>query len=172
MILEIFSYLLRFLAILLIQLLVVDNIELSSFINPYIYVSFILMLPITLAPWLVVVLSFLTGGVMDSFASTPGLHMAATTFMGFMRFHYLRATTTKEDMESRITPSLSRKGIVWFVVYCFVLTFIHHLLLFFLEIYGFREFFSTLMRVVLSSMVTVMLIVIGQLLFYRNKLNG
>lgn len=172
MILEILSYLLRFIAIMLLQLLVINNIELSGYINPYIYISFILLLPITIKPWQLVLLSFLCGGVMDAFSSTPGLHIAATNFMGFIRIHYLKATTTKEDMEGRIVPSLSQKGVVWFVFYCFVMTFIHHLILFFLEIYGFQEFFSTITRVFLSSILTVLLIVIGQLLFYRSKIKN
>jgi rod shape-determining protein MreD len=166
-ILEILSYLLRFIAILLLQLLVVNNIELSGYINPYIYVAFILMLPVSVKPWQVVVISFLTGAAVDAFSSTPGLHIAACNFMGYMRVHYLRATTTKEDMASRIVPSISQKGIVWFSVYGFVMIFLHHLLLFFLEIYGFQEFFATLTRVVLSTFVTLLLIIVGQLLFYR-----
>ncbi len=169
MILEIFSYLLRFIAIILLQILVVNNIELSSYMNPYIYVAFILTLPVTMKPWQIVFLSFILGAAMDAFSSTPGLHIAATNFMGYMRIHYLRATTTKEDIEGRMVPSISQKGIVWFSVYGFVMVFMHHLVLFFLEIYGFHEFFRTLSRVFVSTLVTLLLIVVGQLLFFRSK---
>lgn len=130
------------------------------------------MLPVTVKPWQIVVISFLVGLTMDAFSSTPGLHIAATNFMGFMRIHYLKATTTKEDIEGRISPSLSQKGIVWFVFYCTVMTFVHHTILFFLEIYGFQEFFATLFRIFMSSLVTVSLIIIGQLIFYKSKLRN
>ncbi|AMS27693.1 hypothetical protein AEM51_12365 [Bacteroidetes bacterium UKL13-3] len=160
---------LRFIAIILLQILVVNNIELSSYINPYIYVAFILTLPVTMKPWQIVFLSFILGAAMDAFSSTPGLHIAATNFMGYMRIHYLRATTTKEDIEGRMVPSISQKGIVWFSVYGFVMVFMHHLVLFFLEIYGFHEFFRTLSRVFVSTLVTLLLIVVGQLLFFRSK---
>lgn len=170
MILELLSYLLRFVAIMIVQLLVVNNIELSSYINPYIYISFILLLPVTLKPWQSLGLAFLCGAVMDSFSSTPGLHIAATVFMAYMRVHYLRFATTKEDQEGRIVPSMAKKGIVWFTFYTFVMTLMHHTLLFFLEIYGLQEFFSTLFRIVLSSFVTVLMIVAGQLLFYKSNL--
>lgn len=169
MILNILTYLARFVGLVLLQILVINNIELNSYINPYVYVSFILLLPINTKAWHVVVISFLTGAVIDAFSSTPGLHIAACNFMGFMRIHYLRATTTKEDMEGKVFPSVSQKGIVWFAVYGFVMIFLHHLLLFFLEIYGFNEFFSTLSRVFLSTLVTLLLIIVGQLLFFRTK---
>jgi rod shape-determining protein MreD len=172
-ILNILSYFLRFAGLLLLQLLVINNIELSSYINPYIYVAFILLLPVNTKPWHVVIISFLVGATVDAFSSTPGLHIAATNFMGFVRIHYLRATTTKEDQEGRVIPSLSQKGIVWFCVYGFVMILLHHIPLFFLEIYGFHEFFDTFSRVVLSTLVTLLLIIVGQLLFFRTqKSNG
>ncbi len=173
MILDLLSYIAKFAGIILLQLLLINNIELSSYINPYVYVVFILLLPVSTKPWQVVVISFLTGAVIDAFSSTPGLHIAACNAMGYMRIHYLKATTTKEDMEGRIVPSLSQKGIVWFTVYGFVMIFLHHTLLFFLEIYGFQEFFATLSRAILSTLVTLLLIIVGQLLFFRTqKSNG
>ena len=145
----------------------VNNIELSSYVNPYVYVAFILLLPISMKPWLVVVISFLTGGVMDAFSSTPGLHILATNLMGYLRYFYLRAATTKEDMEGIQVPSVSQKGIVWFAFYGFVMILIHHTFLFFFEIYGFSEFFATTFRVIMSTLVSLLLIMTGQLLFYN-----
>lgn len=161
------TYLGRFILILLLQLLVVNNIALSTYVNPYIYILFILTLPVTTKPWIVVVLSFFTGMAMDTFSSTPGLHMAATGFMGYLRNLYLQFACSKEDFESRIQPSLSKKGVAWFVVYTLVMTLLHHLVLFYLEIYSFSEFFRTFFRVLASSGFTVLLILLGQLLFYR-----
>jgi rod shape-determining protein MreD len=170
-ILDLFTYLLKFIGIILLQILVVDNIELSSYINPYIYITFILTLPVTIRPWHLLILAFLCGAVIDSFSSTPGLHIAATVLLAYVRIHYLRFATTKEDLEGRIRPSMSKKGVVWFIFYCFSMTLVHHTFLFFLEIYGFSEFLSTMLRVVLSTLVTVLMIVIGQLLFYNTKSN-
>lgn len=158
----------RFILVVLIQLLVVNKIELSTYVNPYIYILFILSLPVSMKPWMVVLLSFFTGLVMDTFSSTPGLHMAATGFMGYLRNFYLQFACSKEDFEGRIEPSISKKGIVWFVFYVSILALIHHVFLFYLEVYSFREFFRTLFRVVSSSLFTVIIISIGQLLFYRS----
>lgn len=165
--LEWLAYIARFILLLLLQLLVVNNIELSSYVNPYIYPAFILLLPINMKPWQVVVISFLTGVTMDSFSSTPGLHTAAINLMGYLRFYYLQAATTKEDQDGRVIPSVSHKGIVWFSFYAFFLILIHHFVLFFLEIYGLSEFLATVWRILLSTLVSVMLIVMGQLLFYN-----
>lgn len=175
MIIDILTYLLRFIFLILLQLLVINNIELSTYINPYIYPLLILTLPVSMKPWQVVLLSFFTGMVMDTFSSTPGLHMAATTFMGYIRIFYLKFAANKEDFEGRLAPTLSRKGAVWFMVYTFILIFVHHLLLFYFEVYGFSEFFRTFLRVMGSSLFSVLLIGLGQILFYKvaqGKRNG
>jgi rod shape-determining protein MreD len=168
-IIEFINYIVRFLLIILIQLLVVDNIELSTYVNPYMYILFILTLPVSTKPWVVVVLSFITGLVMDTFSSTPGLHMAATIFIGYIRNFYLMFACSKEDFDNGIEPTVSKKGIVWFLVYAIIMTLMHHLFLFYLEIYSFRDFFRTLFRVLSSSLFSVLIISIGQLLFYRKS---
>jgi rod shape-determining protein MreD len=167
-VIELITYIVRFLLIILIQLLVVNNIELSTYVNPYMYILFILTLPISMKPWVVVLISFFTGMVMDTFSSTPGLHMAATGFMGYIRGFYLQFSCSKEDFAGRIEPSISKKGIVWFIVYMTILTLLHHVFLFYLEIYSFKEFFRTLWRILSSTFFTVLIITLGQLLFYRN----
>lgn len=169
MIIDIFKYIGRFVFIILIQILVINNIELDTYINPYIYIIFILTLPVTMKPWLVVSLAFFTGMVMDTFSSTPGLHMAAAGFIGYLRKFYLEFACSKEDFEKQITPSISKKGFAWFSLYTLLLTLLHHTVLFYLEIYSLSEFFRTFFRILASTSFSVLIIVVSQLLFYRKK---
>jgi len=168
-IIELLTYIVRFVLLIMLQLLVVNNLELTTYINPFIYIIFILSLPVNMKPWIVLTISFFTGMVMDSFYSTPGLHMGATIFMGYLRGFYLRIAANKEDFESRISPSVADKGIVWFLVYALSLTIAHHLFLFFFEVYSFFEFFRTLLRISSSALFSVLLIVIGELLFFSKS---
>lgn len=168
MIIELITYLLRFFGILFLQILIVNNIELNTYINPFIYVIFILALPVNVKPWIVLVISFITGVAMDSFSSTPGLHMAATVFMGYLRGFYLKIAASKEDLEGNIIPSISQKGPVWFLLYTFILVLAHHFFLFFLEVYSFKEFFRTIARIFFSTIFSVALIMLGELLFYKS----
>jgi len=168
-IIDFFKYIAKLIFIILIQLLVINNIELNTYINPYIYIIFILTLPVTMKPWLVVILSFFVGLLMDTFSSTPGLHMAASGFVGYFRSFYLSFACSKEDFEKQIAPSLAKKGFAWFTFYTLLLTLLHHTVLFYLEIYSLSEFFRTFFRILSSTLFSVLIIVISQLLFYRNK---
>jgi ABC-type phosphate transport system permease subunit len=53
------------------------------------------------------------------------------------------------------------------VLYAFIMIFVHHTLLFYLEMYSLRDFFTTLLRVFVSSLVSLLLIIIGLMLFYN-----
>jgi len=169
LIIDFFKYTTQLALILLVQLIIVSNIEIHPYINPFIYIVFILALPFKLKPWIVVVISFLTGALVDTFTTTPGLHMAATTLMGYVRGFYLKFAAGKEDFQGKANPGIASKGFIWFFIYSLFLVFVHHTALFFLEIYGFSEFFSTMLRIFASTLMSVALILLGQMVFYRNK---
>jgi len=62
-------------------------------------------------------------------------------------------------------------GFSWFLTYTTVLVLVHHLILFYLEVFRFNEFFTTLKRSLLSAVFTIIIIIIIQYLFYTPKKN-
>jgi rod shape-determining protein MreD len=85
MINSIFRYGLIFVLLILLQVLLFNNIQFSGYINPYIYVMFILLLPVEIPAWLMLLLSFATGVIIDYFSGSPGVHSSATVLAGFVR---------------------------------------------------------------------------------------
>ncbi|MFZ4401744.1 MAG: rod shape-determining protein MreD [Bacteroidales bacterium] len=164
-----FRNILRFLLLILLQVLVFDNMEIRGYINPYIYVLFILLIPFETPPWLLLISAFLLGFGVDLFSDTMGMHTAASVFMAFCRPGILRFVFSSKDYEIGITPGISDLGIEWFLKYSLILVFLHHLVFFYLEVFTFHEFFYTFARVILSTLTTVLFIVIGQYLFYIKK---
>ena len=79
----------RLLVVVLLQVFIINNIEISSMINPYFYVIFILLLPFETPGWILLMSAFSLGLVVDLFMNTPGLHAASCVFMAFLR-PYLR----------------------------------------------------------------------------------
>lgn len=80
----------RFIVLVLIQVLILNNIEFSGYINPFLYVLFILLLPFETPAWLLLVSGFALGLTVDLFMNTPGLHAAATVLTAFVRPFVLR----------------------------------------------------------------------------------
>ena len=157
----------RFVILIFLQALVLNNIQLGGYINPYLYVLFILLLPVETPGWFLLVLAFFLGLWIDMFANTMGMHAAACVLMAFCRPYMLRIIAPREGYEQGDVPLLHNFGIRWFLTYAGVLVFLHHLLLFYIEVFRMSEFFSTLLRVMMSAVLTLVLIVVSQYLFYN-----
>ncbi|NTW31346.1 MAG: rod shape-determining protein MreD [Bacteroidetes bacterium] len=159
----------RFIFLVLFQVIVLNNIQLNGYINPYLYVLFIIMLPFETPKWLLIISSFLLGLFIDIFSGTIGVHAAACVFLAYCRPAVLRVVSSKKEYEQGIYPIIRDLGFRWFFSYSLILVSVHHILLFFLEAFSFREFFSTFFRSFLSIIFTMLLIVISQYIMYRPK---
>ncbi|MCX6333364.1 MAG: rod shape-determining protein MreD [Bacteroidia bacterium] len=149
-----------FILLFLLQFLLFNNIQFSGYVNPYIYIMFILLLPVEIPSWLLLALSFATGLVMDLFSGTPGMHTSATVLAGFVRPYVLRVISPRDGYEPGVDPSMMIYGFKWFLIYASIIVFIHHLALFYLEVFRFADFFSTMLRVILSSLFSILFILL------------
>jgi hypothetical protein len=159
----------RFIILILVQVLIIDNMELGRFINPFIYVLFIVLLPFETPNWLLLISGFILGISIDMFNDTAGMHAAACVFMAYIRPGILKLFSPREGYEIGTQPTIQHLGVPWFVSYSAILILLHHLVLFYIEIFRFSEFFSTFFRVIVSSLFTLILVVLSQYLFYRKK---
>jgi rod shape-determining protein MreD len=157
----------RFIILILFQVLVLNNIQFSGFVNPFMYVLFILLLPFETPRWVLLVSGFLLGLSVDIFSNTLGLHASATLFMAFLRPYVLRVISPRDGYETGTYPRVFYYGITWFLNYAIILVFAHHLFLFYLEVFRFSEFFRTLLRVILSSSFSILFIVLSQYIVFR-----
>jgi rod shape-determining protein MreD len=160
MINRIFRFSLIFVLLILLQVLVFNNIRFSGYINPYIYVMFILLLPVEIPSWLLLLISFVTGAVMDIFCGSPGMHASATLLAGFVRPYTLRVISPRDGYEPGVDPSMFIYGLRWFLIYTSLIILIHHTALFYLEVFRFADFFRTMLRVLMSSLFSITFIVL------------
>lgn len=154
MINNLLRYSIIFVLLILLQVLLFNNIQFSGYVNPFVYLMFILILPVEIQSWLLLLISFLTGIIIDLFTGTPGMHSSATVLAGFIRPFILRINSPRDGYEAGSDPSMLMYGFRWFLVYSLTIIFIHHFVLFYLEVFRFADFFSTLLRVLLSSLFT------------------
>lgn len=166
---EIFRNILRFILLVAVQVLIIKNIELGRFINPFIYVLFIVVLPFETPKWLILVAGFVTGITIDMFYDTAGMHAAACVLMAYVRPGVLKLFSPRDGYEFGTQPTVQYLGVPWFLSYSGILIFLHHFALFYLEIFRFSEFFSTFLRVLISTIFTVLIVVVTQYLFNRKK---
>jgi hypothetical protein len=160
---------LRFIGLVAIQVFILNNIQLNGYINPYLYIYFILLLPFETPKWLLLVSAFVLGLSIDLFSGTIGLHAAATVFMAYTRPGVLYIISSRREYEPGILPSISDLGFPWFFSYSALLIILHHFFFFFLEAFIITEFWSVFFRVVISSAFTLLLVIITQYLFTKKR---
>jgi rod shape-determining protein MreD len=160
-------YILLFVVIVLVQVLVLNNIQLSGFINPYLYVLFLLLLPFETPNWFQLFLGFFLGLTIDIFSGTIGIHTSATVFLAYLRPHILNLMAPREGYETGTLPRIYYYGFRWFLQYTVILVLAHHIFLFFMEAFRFSDFFTTLLRALVSAFFSILLILISQFIFNR-----
>lgn len=160
---------LRFILLIFVQIFMLKNIVLYDLNVPYLYILFVLLLPFETPNWLLFLLSFLLGLTVDLFNDTLGLHAASCTILALVRILFIAITVQKDNYDSDPEPSFGEMGFRWFFFYALTLTLIHHFFLLNFEVFKFSEIPSTLSRVILSSLFTLTLIFVSELLFFKKK---
>lgn len=149
------------------QVLIVQNIHLGSYIILLPYTLIILLFPFDTNKLVLLFASFVVGLTIDAFYDTSGMHAAACTVMAFSRYYLLKFIAPRDGYEQGLEPNIDDMGPAWFITYAGSLIFIHHFCFFFLEIFRWNEFFSTFFRIILSSIGTFVFVYVIQYLFYK-----
>lgn len=147
----------RFILLVLLQVLVLNNIQFMGYINPYLYILFILSLPYQTPKWFVLLLGFTLGLTIDMCSNTMGMHAFATVFVAFLRNGIMKLFTSIEEGNNP-TPSFYTFGVSAYIKYVVLMVFIHHAILFYLEAFSFVHFWIISTKILLSSVVTILLI--------------
>ncbi len=129
----------------------------------FLYVAFILLLPVETNNLLLMVLAFILGFTIDIFYDSLGIHALALVTIAYLRNYWLSAITPQGGYDAGASPALTN-GVQWFLVYIVPLTFMHLALLFFVEAGGFGMFWFTMLKIMASLVFTVSVVLMLQFL--------
>lgn len=148
---------LLFLVLCLAQALVFNHIHLFGYATVLLYVYFVVMFPRNYPRWALLLWSFSLGLCVDMFASTPGMAAGSLTLVGFIQ-PYLLELLMPRDAPENLKSSVSTLGFSKFLTLAAILVFIHCLLFFTLESFGFFNWMDWLLNVVGSTALTLVLL--------------
>lgn len=164
---EIITTIFRFIGLVLLQVLVLNNINLFGYINPYAYVVFIVLFPFTGNKTLLIFLGFLIGLTIDMFSDTGGIHAAASVFIAYLRPSLLKFSFGVSYEYN--TAKLNKAPINESITYLTLFVIIHHLILFSLEIFNVSHILVILKSTLFSSILSILIIGSGLVLFSLKK---
>ena len=126
----------RFIGLLLLQVLVLNHINLFGFINPMVYIVWVMFYPIKKKKTLFLVLSFLLGLCVDIFSDSGGINAAATLCIAYFRLSILNTILRKTDYDYLLF-NLRAISFGKALLFISTLTVIHHFIIFSLEYFSY-----------------------------------
>ncbi|GAA4279704.1 rod shape-determining protein MreD [Gaetbulibacter aestuarii] len=157
----------RFIVLLLVQVIFFNNINFLGYINPYVYILFVAFYPVKSNRLLFMLTCFLLGLMVDMFLDTGGIHAAASVTVAYARPVILKFAFGVMYENQKIKFSTLDIGSI--TVYIALLVLIHHFVLFYLEIFSISKILLVLKKTLFSGIFTIFLSVIFTVIFSRKK---
>jgi len=157
----------RFLLLVLVQVLVFNRLNFFGFINPMVYVLFLFWYPINQQRSLFLILSFFLGITIDFFSDTMAIHTAATVTIAYLRPALMRFVfgVNYEFQSFRLGNATQVQQFTFLAL----LVTVHHVVFFSLEIFSFSNFLIILKKVVSISIASIILCLLFNTLFSLKK---
>ncbi len=159
------QYSLLLLTAVALQIFLFDNLQLSLYVHPFVYLAFILLLPMETKPYLLLLLALPTGAAIDLFSGMPAVNTIATVFIAFCRPLTLRLFVGREVVREGGVPNEAKLGSGKFLRYAFTLVGLHGIVFFMLETLTSTGIGYTLLRIGVSAVCTTLVIYFFQLFF-------
>ena len=159
----------RFFILLFTQVLVLNNVFFLGYINPYIYILFIMLLPFDSRRWLLLILAFCLGISIDAFQNSMGIHAFSCVLIAYIRtpvLHFL-SPQLKNKKQANLEFSLQEFGLQRALIYTSIIVFTHHFTLFSLEVFR-PELLSIFLRTIGSATISISLLIIIQYLLFKD----
>ncbi len=158
----------RFIGLLLLQVVILNHLNLFGFLNPYVYIVWVFLFPIRKNKSLFLIASFLFGLSVDFFSDSGGIHAAATLFIAFVRLPVLKFVLRKSDFDYLLF-NIRAISFGKAFLYISILTTIHHFIVFSLEYFSFNAFSIIISNTFLTSLLTIVISLLGIALFTKKK---
>lgn len=162
-----FLNIVRFVALILLQVLLLNQINLFGYINPLLYIVLILFLPPDWSRWKTMLAAFFIGLTIDFFGDSGGIHATACLVIAYLRpvilsFAY-GLSYDNQTLKFFHTPLKER------LIYVSVMVLLHHLVLFSLIFFNLSHWTLILKNLIFSGIFTTLLILITTAFFQKAK---
>jgi hypothetical protein len=158
-------YIALFAVAIVLQLFLFDSLNLGPYINPLVYVAFIVLLPMNISRFYLLVLGFVMGVLMDVATGGAGLYTIAMLAVAYVRPFVLNVIVGKEYVVEGGVPSAKSIGPGKFARYASIIVFLQCIIFFTLESINWNYFYLVVLKITLSGGLTLLFTWLTSLLF-------
>lgn len=156
---------LRFLAIFIIQVLVLKDVKPFGNLAFIIYPLAIILLTFKIQHWILMIIGFFLGLVIDIFYDTPGVNCFATTFMAFMRPYVCKIIEPRGGYDSTLSPNKNNYGIDWFARYSLAMMSLHVFSFYMVTFFSLGKMGELLLQAFVTLVMSYLIILLTQYIF-------
>ena len=165
---SVFSYIFLFVILVLVQALLMNHIVLFGSAVCFVFIYFLIKLPLGLSANLVLTLGFLLGLSVDMLSDTPGLNALCCTVLASLKRPVFFAYEQHDDKKLNVAPSIGTMGFFNFCKYVFSMAAIYCLIAFFVEFVEFTDIVGILIKAASSTLFTFLAMLAIDSLVYKN----
>ena len=153
----------QFFLLLFLQSFLLNNINFFGFINPNLYLLFIIVYRLDGNPTLLIILGFFMGLLLDLLTQGSGGHTIATLTIAFLRLPIIKFSfgVNYDVPMGMIKGSLLRQRLLYFML----MVVIHHLVLYSVIYFSFNNTITILKNTLFTSFFTFIMVYISLGLF-------
>jgi len=156
-----------FILLILLQVLLLNRISFFGIATPVLYLYFLLKLTMGRNFLYVIISGFLLGLAIDIFLNTPGMNAAATTIVAACRKPFMNLFFEKDEYDDFVPGIYTATGP--FIRFTILMVSLHLTLLFFIESFTLFNLPATLLRIVSSSVISILLIFALDSFIFKRK---
>ena len=160
-----FKYIILLPFFLFVQVYILNEVMLASYINPYLYLIILLVMPFKTQKWFLLIYAFILGLSVDIFSETLGMHSSACLIIALLKPAITKITIPHNIIEENDELIVQKIGIKSFILFTSIVVFIHHSILFILEHASID--LRILLKIILSTIISSIIITICQFFFFR-----
>ena len=147
-----------FFVLILAQVVICNNICLFSVAVPFVFIYFIVRLPLTMNINIVLTISFLCGLTIDMFSDTQGMHALSCTILAFIRKYILRLYIPREEEISDGEVSIKSVGFMQYFKYLLTIVLTYCIIIFSIEALSFFNIMRLLSQIFFSTILSFVII--------------
>ncbi|MCB9251831.1 MAG: rod shape-determining protein MreD [Flavobacteriales bacterium] len=171
MTINIIRHIISFILLALLQVFVLNNVNINGFINPQVFIMFLLLLPINAEIWLCLIAGFVSGAIMDGLSNTYGIHAFSGTALGYFRYYYIKYSLDKETIEKAVSPNIRNINFGWHLLYLGICSVFYHWLAFLMESFTFAGITIMSQKALISGLLAAFLMILIGFIFSKKTTN-
>lgn len=155
---------LRFLIILLVQVLILKRINIGSgefnYFHLFLFPLVLLLLPYNMPQIGAIFIGFFSGLILDMFYDTPGINAACSVLLTFIRPVIHIWLEPRGGYTMNASPTIRSMGNRWFISYAAIGVGIYIITFFSLQAFSFVFIISIILKSILSFILSMVLILV------------